>query len=185
MATTSPDNIRTPDSGDAYNLVPDLATLAGDVQAALTRRANSYIGTTAQMNATAAPNGTQWYNTTTNTEYLRQGGTWVVTDSGFVNCALGTMVSAGFARVRRHGSIVTLSAVLTTTTLSSGTNYEPLITVPAGYIPAYSGIPLAAWTNWSDISPFAILHGMGVVQFRFYGTASPTQVRLSGAWSVN
>ncbi len=33
MATTSPDNLRTPNPGDPYNLVADLATLASDTQA--------------------------------------------------------------------------------------------------------------------------------------------------------
>lgn len=121
MATTSPDNIRTPNPTDNFNLVADLATTASDVQDALTRRANAYkgaaaqrtsftstavpgmlwqdtdgirmlwkrgastwepavwrwAGTTAQMNAfTQAPEGFEWYNSTNNTTYVRQGGAW-------------------------------------------------------------------------------------------------------------
>lgn len=65
MATTSPDNLRTPNPGDPYNLVADLATLAGDVQAALNTRANAYKGTASQrasLLASAAP-GTLWQDT--------------------------------------------------------------------------------------------------------------------------
>lgn len=81
MATTSPDNLRTPNPGDPYNLVPDLATLASDTQAALITRANRYIGTNTQMNATAAPNGTEWYNTTDGAEYIRRSGAWLLRTS--------------------------------------------------------------------------------------------------------
>lgn len=128
MATTSPDNLRTPDPGDPYNLVPDLATFAGDVQAALILRDNTvqsgtasqrtaftssatdgwlwqdtdgikmiwrkdgaawvpavwrWSGTTTQMNAFAAPNGFEWFNTTDNTDYVRLGGAW---KGGWLTC---------------------------------------------------------------------------------------------------
>lgn len=120
MATTSPDNLRTPNPGDPYNLVADLATLANDVQSALNLRANTYkgtasartaflgtatagtlwqdtdsfkmlwkkdvaawvpavwrwVGTTTEMNAFAAPNGFQWYDTTTGRTMFRLGGAW-------------------------------------------------------------------------------------------------------------
>lgn len=65
MATTSPDNIRTPDPGDPYNLVPDLQTLAQDVQDALIARGNVFRGTAAQRVAylsTASP-GMLWQDT--------------------------------------------------------------------------------------------------------------------------
>lgn len=65
MATTSPDNLRTPNPGDPYNLVPDLATLANDVQDALTRRSNALTGTGVERVAaepTATP-GMLWIDT--------------------------------------------------------------------------------------------------------------------------
>lgn len=65
MAITSPDNIRTPDPGDPYNLVPDLQTLAQDVQDALIARGNVFRGTAAQRVAflsTASP-GMLWQDT--------------------------------------------------------------------------------------------------------------------------
>lgn len=65
MATTSPDNLRTPNPGDPYNLVPDLATLAGDVQSALNTRANAYKGTASQRAAflSIATVGALWQDT--------------------------------------------------------------------------------------------------------------------------
>ena len=77
MATTSPDNLRTPNPTDPYNLVADLAILASDTQAALGKRGNRYIGTKTQMDAfTSAPEGTTWFNTTDKGEYLRVSGVW-------------------------------------------------------------------------------------------------------------
>jgi hypothetical protein len=79
MTTTSPDAIRTPDNGDAYNLVADLATMASDVQDALIERANAYKGTaTARAAFTSAPNGTLWQDTNSGKSlYRMDDGTWV------------------------------------------------------------------------------------------------------------
>lgn len=66
MATTSPDNLRTPDPGDSYNLVADLATLAGDVQTALNLRDQNVLKGTAAQRAIAestAAEGMLWVDT--------------------------------------------------------------------------------------------------------------------------
>lgn len=79
MATTTPDNLRTPDPGIPYNLVADLATLASDTQEALKKRANLYVGTAAQRAAftTAAP-GVAWKDTDgIKMLWFREGTTWV------------------------------------------------------------------------------------------------------------
>ena len=85
MAVTSPDNIRTPDSGDQYALVQDLGVLADTVQAAITKRGNMYVGTAAQRTAfTTAPAGTHWQDTDgTALEYVRAGGAWLMLGSKF------------------------------------------------------------------------------------------------------
>lgn len=79
MALTSPDNIWTPDGSDNYSLVTDLAATASSVQNALTRRANSYTGTTTERTAFTAdaPEGTLWSDT--NGEkilWIKQGASW-------------------------------------------------------------------------------------------------------------
>lgn len=82
MATTSPDNIRTPDPSDPYNLVPDLAQMAGDVQTALIQRANSYKGTSTQRTAftATAADGVIWQDTNSPYRIWRKqggsGGSW-------------------------------------------------------------------------------------------------------------
>ena len=78
MATTTPDSIRTPNPTDPYNLVADLAILASDVQSALNRRANTYVGTPAQRAAfTSAPTGTHWQDTQSPYhEWTRVGSAW-------------------------------------------------------------------------------------------------------------
>lgn len=81
MATTSPDNLRTPDPGDPYNLVPDLATLAGDVQAALLLRDNNTgSGTASQRTAftSTAPDGFLWQDTDgIKMIWRKDGAVWV------------------------------------------------------------------------------------------------------------
>lgn len=80
MALTSPDNVWTPDDGDQYALVQDLGAMADSVQTAFNRRANMYVGTSAQRTAfTTAPNGVHWQDTNGNQwEYVRLGGAWRV-----------------------------------------------------------------------------------------------------------
>lgn len=79
MATTSPDNLFSPDASSAYNLTTDLAASMTSVQAALNLRANSYVGTSAQRIAfTSAAEGVQWRDTDGDKKlYVRQGGLWV------------------------------------------------------------------------------------------------------------
>lgn len=57
MATTSPDNIKSPDAGDQYALVQDLGALADTVQLALNRRPRSISGVVL-VAATNSPGGT-------------------------------------------------------------------------------------------------------------------------------
>lgn len=79
MATTSPDNLFSPNPTDNYNLIADWATSMQSVQTALTRRANMYVGTSAQRNAfTTALEGVHWQDTDgQKREYVRQGSSWV------------------------------------------------------------------------------------------------------------
>ena len=79
MATTSPDNIWTPNSSEDYDYVIDAAATATSVQNALTKRANSYTGTTAQRDActSTAPEGTLWSDTNGDKVlWIKQGASW-------------------------------------------------------------------------------------------------------------
>lgn len=109
MATTSPDNLKTPDSGDPYALVQDLGAFADTVQNALVKRGNSYVGTSAQRTAfTAAVEGTHWQDTNGGkAEWVRQGGVWVTPggDTGWVSCPLSAGQS-GSIFVRKVNGVV-------------------------------------------------------------------------------
>lgn len=78
MATTSPDNLYSPDSSDPYALTQDLGAMQDSVQTALVRRANAYVGTSAQRNAfTTAPVGTIWSDTNgSRLVYKRGASSW-------------------------------------------------------------------------------------------------------------
>lgn len=78
MATTSPDNIWTPDAGDDYALTTDLATMADTIQDAITTlRGLSNVGLEADLPSTA-DNGSTYYATDTDKTYLRVGGVWII-----------------------------------------------------------------------------------------------------------
>lgn len=81
MATTSPDNIWTPDSGDDYALTVDLAAMADTVQDALTARPVNYrVLTNAQRLALTGPalfEGLTVWTSDTKIEWLYTGGAWV------------------------------------------------------------------------------------------------------------
>lgn len=111
MATTSPDNLRTPNPTDPYNLVADLAILASDAQAALEKRGNFYMGTSAQRIAfTSAPDGTHWQDTDgPQYEWVRKAGAW--------------------------RGVTPLSGEVTLTAPSGGGQASTTIAFPAGYFP--------------------------------------------------
>lgn len=112
MAITSPDNLRTPDPSDSYNLVADLATLAADVQSALTLRGNSYVGTSTQRQAfkPTAPEGSQWQDTDGDKrQWVKKGANWEaeVTVSGVTSFA---STAAGSAATNTVNYGVTFSS---------------------------------------------------------------------------
>lgn len=80
MATTSPDNIWTPDSGDGYALTQDLAAFADTTQDALVVRANYYTGDNSQManQESKATEGSMFFNTDDDKEYRLVSGAWVI-----------------------------------------------------------------------------------------------------------
>ena len=77
MATTSPDNLFSPDASDDYDLVVDWAASMTSVQNALTKRANSYKGTAAQRTAfTTATIGDLWQDTSGDRSLWVWTGVW-------------------------------------------------------------------------------------------------------------
>lgn len=79
MATTSPDDIWTPDSGDDYALTVDLAAMADTVQDALNTVKTYQVGTDAQRTALSGASlfkGLKFYANDTNLEWVYNGTDW-------------------------------------------------------------------------------------------------------------
>lgn len=80
MAIQTSDGITSPGSGDAFNYAAQLATLAQTTQLALEKRANSYIGTSAEREAVRLllTEGSLWSDTNGDKAlYMLQGSQWV------------------------------------------------------------------------------------------------------------
>lgn len=129
MPTTTPDTLRSPNPSDPYNLVADLAIMQSDNQAALNRRANTYIGTSSQRTAfTSAANGTHWQDTNGNQwEWVRLGGAWVVSGPR-VATGTGVTISAPGGGTTTSQSILFPSGLFTATPAVTIQNYSPLST---------------------------------------------------------
>jgi hypothetical protein len=91
MAVTTPDNIVTPDDGDDYALVQDLAAMADSVQDAITDWKNYGIGTDAERLAlTGSSNpplkdGLRWYSTDTGVNWQYRDLAWLSDLGGIID----------------------------------------------------------------------------------------------------
>lgn len=148
MATTSPDNLRTPNPTDPYNLVADLAILASDTQDAISRRGNAYRGTTAERTAfTTAEEGTLWVDTNgTKKVYQRQGTAWVVInpDPTSTSVDLSSSISTSYrnlCRGQRYGNVVVISFYSSSSQSGSFPNGGQVVgTLPTAWRPDYTVI---------------------------------------------
>lgn len=120
MATTTPDNIYSPDTTNIYSVVTDSAALAASVQAALIKRSWYYVGTDAQRLALAGAelrNGIIFEDVATGNVWQRKGGAWVSKDSvrnlgSIAPVTTGTQTGIAGTRTKVTGTDVniTLSA---------------------------------------------------------------------------
>lgn len=79
MATTSPDNIWSPDAGDDYALTVDLAAMADTVQDAVSgvrSGTGSRRGTATERDASTPTTGDLWVSTTDGFAYRWSGSVW-------------------------------------------------------------------------------------------------------------
>lgn len=139
MATTSPDNLYSPDSSDPYALTQDLGAMQDSVQSALVRRANAYVGTSAQRNAfTTAPVGTIWSDTNgSRLVYKRGASSWEpitppVEDTGWVSVTLsGGWTAPQAFQMRRIGSVVYSRGSLLNSSFNN-TTFTTMGNIPSG-----------------------------------------------------
>lgn len=93
MATTSPDNIWTPDSGDDYALTVDLAAMADTVQDAISANRGYRVGSNSdRLSLTGGQlfEGLHFWATDTKIEWVYSGGSWVAQDTGWVSISTFT-----------------------------------------------------------------------------------------------
>lgn len=162
MATTSPDTLRTPDPGDSYNLVADLAILGQDVQNALTLRANAYTGTASQRTAftSTATDGMLWQDTDgIKMIWRKDGAAWVpavwhwsgttAQMSGFAApngfSWTNTALNNQFIRISGSWSPMSLNGSVSTSLISSG-GFEA---VPVTFSHAFNSAPKITASAWS------------------------------------
>lgn len=145
MATTSPDNIWTPDAGDDYALTVDLAATADSVQDAITANNNSLRGLNADRPANGSPGlfeGMTWFSTDTDILWLYSGTAWVAVDSPWTAFTPTWTASGGGASVG-NGSLIgrwrytgrgtiAVRYALTFGSTTSGGSGEWLFTLPSG-----------------------------------------------------
>ena len=150
MATTSPDNIWTPDSSEDYDYVIDAGATATSVQNALTRRANSYTGTTTERTAftAAAPEGSLWSDTNGDKIlWIKQGSSWSRIHPPVPNVVVVDGVSYVECGSRLFGEF----PMTVTATGFSYTTYtiNDLQALPSGYT--------YAWTVLDNPSAYAVI----------------------------
>lgn len=143
MATTSPDNIWTPDAGDDYALTTDLAAMADTIQDAITSNRTDLSGVDSARPANGSPGlvaGMTWYSTDTDTEW-RYSGTawriWVQPPRAYTPTLSGLTLGNGTltGRASRVGTRVSFSIGL-----AAGST-----TVPTGAVSL--GLPFASETS--------------------------------------
>lgn len=146
MATTIPDTLKHPNIGDPYAPVQDMGALADTTQAAFIRRANLYVGSSAQRVAfTTAALGAHWQDTNgTRREYVKRAAGWealVVTGSQTLSLTAGS--PTGTATVTfPTGSFLSAPMVMVTKQSSGAAKYVPYVqsvTSTGFVVGAYSG----------------------------------------------
>ncbi len=161
MATTTPDNIWTPDAGDDYAFTVDLARTADDIQDALQRR-SATVGSDAERNAifpTPVKGNRVWRSDLGyETVYLSTGvsavGWYPSVNRSFIARRSGTQsLSTGWSVVSTHGQLRndglgTLFSGAAFTVVAPGT-YE----ITAGVHLSSSSSPMAVQITKNTTSP--------------------------------
>lgn len=163
MATTSPDNIWSPDSGDDYALTVDLAAMADTAQDAITANRVARIGTDAErlaLSGGALFEGLTFRTTDTRYDWVYTGGVWVrrMAPFGFA-AGVNTTPATGYRQVSFPSGLFTSPPRVT----ASGGS-QSLVGVPRIVNITTSGFELGIWSlggtqiagtgvNWIAIQP--------------------------------
>lgn len=142
MATTTPDDLWSPDGVNPYALTTDLAAMQDTVQDAF-NGFGARKGTTTQMNdylAAASPNE-RWLNTTDGKEYRKISGAWVSQDTGWIQVTTFqnsfTASTSELVFYRRIEGITWLKGDLKRATAPAALT---AFTLPVGFRPGSGGV---------------------------------------------
>lgn len=166
MATTSPDNIYSPDLSNPWLQTVDLAAMADSVQDALNnvRGGQAYqVGTDAERLALSGSGrfkGLIFYTTDTNLEWRYDGSAWVRTDTGDIALTLngGWTSTSGTATVRVRNGIATLNSRLAT---SAGATTSAF-TLPVGARPSSQRVSMVSVGGTTGVQAVVINSNGGV-----------------------
>lgn len=167
MATTTPDDIWTPDAGDNYALTTDLAATANTIQDALTsiRTTNgSRKGTTTERNSATAVNGDYWSDTTTGFLYRYNGTKWLIAAGQVLASMVGPTSSIG-------GTAGTLiGTIISTPVLESGQKFKLMANFSQFSSTSAASEVQTRWRN--NASDVSYTTADGVVSSRTAGPAN-------------
>lgn len=160
MATTSPDNIYSPDLSNPWLQTVDLAAMADSVQDALNnvRGGQAYqVGTDAERLALSGSGlfkGLIFYTTDTDLEWRYDGSAWGRTDTGDIALTLngGWSNTSGVASVRARSGYASLNGRLAT---SAGATANAFV-LPPGTRPSSTRVTLVSVGGTSGVQAVTI-----------------------------
>ena len=184
MATTSPDNIYSPNIDDNWAVPQAMGAMADSVQAALSKRANFYVGTSQErQNFTPNRPGVHWQDTNAGwEEFVFKSGVWTPVrekvEIASISPAPGVTISA-YNELVKQGNLVTASIRVDSAGFSANTN-KVAGTIPVGFRPKHTNIHYLAYTSGNSSNPEAlvIFSNNGNFTVRFF--ASSTYVYAQG-----
>lgn len=151
MATTSPDDIWTPDAGDDYALTTDLAAMADTIQDAITANRVGRIGTNAQRLALTGADlfeGLTFRTTDTRRDWVYTAGAWVQRMTPFAMAGGVATVNVSETTISFPAGVFTQApSVLQVTALSPTGGQVATVHIGAGGVPTTTNFKCRLFNN--------------------------------------
>lgn len=189
MATTSPDDIWTPDAGDDYALTADLAAMADTIQDAISllRAGLSYIsGPDAVRQGIPSGSlfeGLHFWTTDTKIEWIYTGGTW----TSFTTVA-PTLDQDNWAATGGYTPTIYVDGVWRelygAMTRNAGGALTGLLRIPAGHRPSVNWFIGAGVSSSGAAYELRINPATGILDIPYGGGSTTGVYPLSGRWKV-
>lgn len=189
MATTSPDAIWSPDSGDDYALTVDLAAMADTVQDALDSVKTYRVGTDAERLALSGANlfnGLRWHSTDTREDWIYSLGSWqpypLRSTVPLTNFSSNWSATAGYAPyLVVEGNKRTIVGAVSR---GVGGFLTSMLVIPSGHRPP-ANIFLPGNVTGGGVAYALNIQPDGVVRAPYGGGDSPSVYPLAGSWWVS